>query len=94
MKRQAELADKSTRAGYVLCVSSVIPVRSTVHIRSVSVLLAAVNKETCQVAIGVLLHISYTTDVMGVGLFDEKMANAESFLREYSCKKSKVQEQR
>jgi hypothetical protein len=40
------------------------------------------------------LHINYATDIFGVGLFDEKMANAESFLREYGFKKSKVQEQR
>lgn len=40
------------------------------------------------------MHVNYVTDIFGVGLFDEKMANAGSFLREYSFKKSKVQEQR
>jgi hypothetical protein len=42
----------------------------------------------------VLLHISYATDIFDVGLFDEKMANAEGFPREYNFKESKVQEQR
>lgn len=40
------------------------------------------------------MHISYATDTSDVGLFDKKMANAESFVREYIFKKSKVQEQR
>lgn len=40
------------------------------------------------------MHVIYATDIFGAGLFDEKMANAEIFLREYSFKKSKMQEQR